>query len=155
MVSTLQSGGPRPRWAVRATTLLLWGLAIFSAGYWALRVIATPTGVGTAPPALRTPPPANPDAVARLLGAPAGGTATAAPAADLAGRFSLTGVVADRRGQGAALISVDGRPPRPYLVGSQVAEGLIVQSVEGRRVVLAESPGAPRAVVLELPALPR
>ncbi|MBL0422745.1 general secretion pathway protein C [Ramlibacter sp. AW1] len=152
MASTLPFGGPRPRWAVRITTLLVWALALFSAAYWILRFMGTPTGVASAPPALRSPPPANADAVARLLGGGPANTASTAAAPDLAGRFVLTGVVADRRGGGAALIAVDGRPPRPFLVGGQVTEGLIVQAVEGRRVMLGASRGGPHDLVLELPA---
>ena len=151
MATTLR-GGLQPRWAVRATTLLVWTLALFSAAYWVLRIVSTPVGAPTVPPVARTPPPPNPAAVASLLGATT--QAAAAPGqANLASRFVLTGVVANPSGGGAALIAVDGRPPRPYLVGQPVDENLLVQAVEGRRVMLGEKIGGPHAVVLELPAL--
>lgn len=154
MASTFQLGGPRPRWTVRITTLLVWALALFSVAYWTLRFVATPSEVPGAPAAFTAAPPVDPQAVARLLGAgeQPGVAGAPAPAANLAGRFVLTGVVADRRGGGAALIAVDGRPPRPYLVGSRVEEGLIVQGVEGRRVMLGAERGGPHLLVLELPA---
>lgn len=152
MASTLR-GSLQPRWAVRTTTFLLWALALFSATQWVLRTVGTPSSVPSAPPVLRAPAPVNPAAVATLLGAsarPAGG-APAQP--DLASRFVLTGVVADRAGGGAALIAVDGRPPRPFLVGSQLDEGLIVQALDGRRVMIGAERGGPHALVLELPSL--
>ncbi|MEJ7928818.1 type II secretion system protein N [Ramlibacter sp. AN1015] len=153
MVSTLR-GGPQPRWVVRVTTLLLWALALFSVGYWVLRFMATPVGVPTQAPVVGEPAPTQPAAVARLLGA--GAQQAAEPAADapppeLAKRFVLTGVVAGRSGGGAALLAIDGRPPRPYLVGSRLDENLIVQAVEGRRVMIGAEPGGPHALVLELP----
>jgi general secretion pathway protein C len=65
------------------------------------------------------------------------------------------GVVSDRSQQGAALIVVDGKPARPYRVGSQVDEGLVLQSVQARRAVLASSANGPAVLTLELPAAQR
>ncbi|WP_167784834.1 type II secretion system protein N [Ramlibacter rhizophilus] len=140
---------------MRATTFLLWTLALFCAAYWVLRVVGTPAGAPTAPPVVRTPPPASPAAIASLLGASAAPQAAApgAPApSNLASRFVLTGVVADRAGRGAALIAVDGRPPRPFLVGSRIDESLVVQAVDGRQVMIGQELGGPHLVVLELPS---
>ncbi|MDB5749783.1 MAG: hypothetical protein JWP65_204, partial [Ramlibacter sp.] len=89
----------------------------------------------------------------RLLGGvPAGpGAAAAVPVASLASRFQLIGVAAGASsGGGAAVIAVDGKPGRPYRVGSLVEEGLVLQSVQGRRAVLAAM-GGPPALTLELP----
>ena len=61
------------------------------------------------------------------------------------------GVVASRSHQGAALISVDGKPAKPFRVGSAVDDRLVLQSVESRRAVLAEGTGGPAVVTLELP----
>jgi general secretion pathway protein C len=47
-------------------------------------------------------------------------------------RYTLLGVVADRQQQGAALIAIDGEPPRPYAVGAQLEGGLVLQSVIGK-----------------------
>jgi general secretion pathway protein C len=136
------------------STFILWALALFCAAYWLLRVMATPSGAPTAPPVVRTPAPANPAALAALLGSRGQvETGNAAPQASLASRFVLTGVVAGRSGEGAALIAVDGRSPRPFRVGARVEEGLILQAVDGRRVMLGAERGGPHAVVLELPPL--
>jgi general secretion pathway protein C len=56
---------------------------------------------------------------------------------------------------GAALIAVDGRPAKPFKVGSNVDAGLVLQAVEPRRAVLASSAQGPAVLTLELPALPR
>ncbi|MDB5881774.1 MAG: hypothetical protein JWP43_1652 [Ramlibacter sp.] len=107
-----------------------------------------------APPAARSPAPADPATVARVLGFNAA-VATAAPAPSAASRFNLVGVVANRGHGGAALIAIDGKPPKPFRVGAPVDEGLVLQSVDARRAVLAPSAEAPPAVTLDLPLLPR
>jgi general secretion pathway protein C len=54
--------------------------------------------------------------------------------------------------QGAALISVDGKTAKPFRVGTLVADGLVLQSAQGRRVSLGASMDGPPTLVLELPA---
>jgi general secretion pathway protein C len=138
------------RWAVRATTLVVWLLAGASGAYWALKLMSPSGAPVRAPVAVRAPTPADPAAVARLLGAVPAQQATA-PVAALASRFSLLGVVTGPSAQGAALIAVDGKPARPYRIGTSVDEGLVLQSVQGRRAVLAASASGPAVVTLELP----
>jgi len=143
MVSNLHS-----RWAVAGATLVLWALVAAGAVYWGLKLTGR-AAAATAPVAVRAPAPADPAAVARLLGSsPA---IAAAPVASLASRFNLMGIVASPNRQGTALIAVDGKPARPFRVGSAVDEGLVLQSVEGRRAVLAASAEGPPALALELP----
>ena len=142
-------------WTVRGLTFLVWAAAAASAAYWGLR-LGTSAGPAPVPtPVVRQPPAPDPMAIARLLGhsASAAGPVVAQPS--LASRFSLVGVVADRSQQGAALIVVDGRPARPYRVGSQVDEGLVLQSVQPRRAVLGGSVNGPPVLTLELPAQQR
>ena len=144
MVSNLHS-----RWAVAGSTFALWALVAGSAVYWTLKLTGA-AGAAPVPVATRTPAPADPAAVARLLGSsPA--TASAAPVASLSSRFNLVGIVASPNRQGTALIAVDGKPAKPFRVGSAVDEGLVLQAVEGRRAVLAPSAEGPPAVTLELP----
>jgi general secretion pathway protein C len=69
----------------------------------------------------------------------------------LSSRFTLLGVVAESDGGGAALISVDGKPPKPYRVGAALDEGLVLQSVQARRAAIGASMQSPPAVTLELP----
>jgi general secretion pathway protein C len=138
---------------VRLATLVLWLLAAGSCVYWGLRM-APRAGPAAVAAAARQPFAADPTAVARLLGAnPV--VASAPPAASLASRFNLLGVVASRSQHGAALIAVDGKPPRPFRVGSAIDDGLVLQSVQGRRAVLAASAGGPPVLTLELPVAKR
>ena len=144
------------RWVVRVTTFVLWVLAAGSSVYWGLRIMSGAAPSAVAAP-VRTPAPADAAAVARLLGASpaAASPAAAAPAVNLASRFNLVGVVAAKSRRGAALISVDGKPARPFRVGSAVDEDLVLQSVEGRRAMLGASPDGPAVLTLELPPVRR
>ena len=145
MVSNWQN-----RWAARGAAFLLWALLAASVAYWVLKLIR-PEGV-VAAPAARAAPPADPAAVARLLGSSPGAAGVpAAPAVRLASRFVLVGVAAGQSRGGAALIAIDGKPARPFRVGSAVEEGIFLQAVEARRAVLAASAGGPALLTLELP----
>lgn len=146
---------PPSRWTVQGLTFLLWGLAAAAAVYWGLKL-----GSGAAPAApaavsARGALVPDPAAVARLLGSGPAVPTAAAPAPSLASRFSLVGVAAGRSRSGVALISVDGKPAKPFRVGSAVDEGLVLQAVEGRRAVLAASRQGPPVLTLELPPLRR
>ncbi len=144
-------------WTVRGVTFLVWAVAAASAAYWGLKISSQGFAVPAAAAGSRQLEPADPAAIARLLGASGGGAAAqaAAPLPSAASRFQLVGVVADKSQQGAALIVVDGKPAKPYRVGSRVDEGLVLQSVQRRRAVLAESMQGEPVVTLELPTLPR
>jgi general secretion pathway protein C len=72
----------------------------------------------------------------------------------VASRFALVGVVASRGDNATALIAVDGKPAKPIRVGGTVDEGLVLQSVEARRAILAASAGSSAGVTLELPRPP-
>jgi general secretion pathway protein C len=140
-------------WTVRGVTFLLWALAAASIAYWALKLGST-SAVGVGPVAGVRPVSADPAAVGRLLGQTAVTASTpTSPAPALASRFNLIGVVAGGTRQGAALIAVDGRPARPYRIGSAVDDGLVLQSVAPRRAVLAASSTGPAVVTLEMPVL--
>ncbi len=141
------------RWPAVASTTVLWALAFASIVFWALRLMAPPDA--PAPPAVNANASVtlDPAAVGQLLGAV---TARAAPAArpDAASRFALLGVVADAEQQGAALIAVDGKPARPFRVGSTVADGFVLQSVSTRAISLGASLDGASALTLDLPTRP-
>jgi general secretion pathway protein C len=144
------------RFAPRLAAGLFAAAAAASLSYWVLQIadsrMAASVGAGPAAGA-RLPEPAAPERVARLLVAPsARPEAAAAPAGS---QLQLTGVAAGTSGRGAALIAVDGLPARPYSVGMPVGEGLVLQSVQGRRAQLGPALQGPSTVVLELPPLPR
>ena len=89
--------------------------------------------------------------VAQLLGAGVVASSAVVPV-EASSRFHLTGVIASGGGQGVALLAIDGKPTRPYRVGSALEEGLMLQSVEKRRVALASDARAPVSFHLDLPA---
>ena len=101
------------------------------------------------PPAAAAPEISSPMELARLLGAVA--PAAAGPGPGPQDRFILSGVIASLVGQGAALISVDGKPARPFAVGSELAPGYVLVSVAPRAAMLAEGLFAPVRAVLSLP----
>jgi len=146
------------QFAPRLAAGLLACAAAVSLTYWGLQITASSSTaqVNVTPPA-RIADAAAPEQVARLLAAPSAPSsrADANAAAPSAGRFQLTGVAAGVSGRGVAIISVEGRPPRPFTVGLPVAEGLTLQSVQGRRAQLGPDPKGPATVVLELPPLAR
>jgi general secretion pathway protein C len=135
-----------PRLAAFVLALLLAATVVF----WIMR---WPSGeIGPALPlaeARNELPPANATLMARLLGQAEVTEAAAAPSA--ASRFLLTGIIASGRGRGVALVSIDGKPPKPYHEGSQIEEGWMLQSVEPRSIALATDAKAPVGLRLELP----
>lgn len=61
----------------------------------------------------------------------------------------MLGVVVQAGGQGAALIAIDGKPPKPVKVGAMVADGLVLQGIDTQRARLG--PSLEGATTLELP----
>ena len=138
---------------MRGATFALWALAAGSAAYWLMKFVARPAPAAAVPASARGPVQVDPQAVARVLGANPVAANAAAPPAAMASRFSLVGIVARASGFGTALISVDGKPAKPFRVGSPVEEGLVLQSVQARRAVLAANVQGPALVTLELPVV--
>lgn len=141
------------KWGVRLGTLALWAVAGASVVFWGLRLSAPPaaasgSAVAPAPVAL------DAQALARLLGAlpSVPGAAPVAPVASLASRFTLMGVLSGRSsGGGAALIAVDGKPAKPFRVGTAVDEGLVLQALGPRQAQLGAQMGGPATVLLDIP----
>ncbi len=142
-------------WWPRLAAFVLAGLAAASAVYWGLKWPGANTGTATSTVVTTETVSSDPQALARALG---GGSATAAPTAaiaspGLASRLSLVGVVADSKSGGAALISVDGKPAKPYRVGARVEDDLMLKSVALRSAALAPDANSPASVTLEMPPL--
>lgn len=155
-MSTNPQRNPQSLWWPRSAAFLLAGLAGASAVYWGLKWSGPGASSAAASLAVADAAPTDPQALARALG----GGAVAVPqavvaAVSVAGRLSLVGVVATRSRGGAALISIDGKPARPYRVGARVDDALVLQSVAPRRAVLADSLQGPASLTLELPPLPK
>jgi general secretion pathway protein C len=138
------------RWHAPLATTGVWALAAGAAVFWVLRLASPADAVAAAASMPRPSVAADSDAVARLLGVlPASSTAPVAPEA--ASRFALSGVVADPSKQGAALIAIDGKPPRPFRVGSKVGDNYVLQSVGLRSATLGAQVDGPAAFTLQLP----
>lgn len=142
---------PSARWAVPGTTFGVWALAAACAVFWGLRLGSQSAAMTAQPAPEPAPVAADPAAVVRLLGGGAPVPVAGPQAPSLASRFALAGVVAGRSRSGVALISVDGRPAKPFRVGTQVTDDLVLLSVEGRRAALGPANGA-ASLVLDLPS---
>ncbi len=158
-----------PAWAARISTFVLAAAVAGSAVYWGLQWSAPTAGVPVLAVDTASAAPVDTAAVAQALGASGAEAPAGAVVPSLAAsRFVLTGVVAGRSQQGAALIAVDGKPPKPFAVGARVADDWTLRSVQPRRAALvraraaeegtegatAPSDAAHAELVLELPALP-
>lgn len=129
---------------------VLWLAAGLSAGYWVLQALGrspvTPLPVAT-PSLIQV----DSLAVARVLGAqPLAASSPTAPAAT-GTQYKLLGVVDASAAGGAALIGVNGQPPRPYRVGASLEGGLVLQAVSRRSARLGASMDGPATVELTLP----
>ena len=140
-------------WAPQLTTFVLAVFAAASMTYWGL-TWSTSAELSSTPVEWVDAVPGDTQALVRLLGgAPSPSMASASPSAS--SRFVLLGVLAGRGPGGAALIAVDGKPAKPYRVGSRVADKLVLQSVLGRQAVLAASDNASPPLTLEMRPLNR
>lgn len=119
--SWLNHHGPR---SLRAAAVC--ALAV-GAGVWGARLLA---------PAPQEIPP--------LLSAGAAQRQSVQPVAQWFGgrplrvRVSVAGIIAADGGRGAALLSVDGAPVRVWRVGQALAPGVVLQSVTGNAVSIAQ-----------------
>jgi len=147
-------------WGPRLAAFLLAALAAASAVYWGLKWPGSEaTGTQRSALAVATSEGSTPDpgALARALG---GGNAPDSAVAAVAtvatpSRMVLMGVVANPKNGGAALISIDGKPAKPYRVGTRVDDNTVLQSVGPRSAVLATTLDGPASQTLELPAFKR
>jgi len=142
----------------RLCAFVIWALVAASAVFWGLRLLVRA-------------PAAPPNAVAvgdaaavrvdltRLLGAAPVAAPAVVAVAEASSRFRLIGIMAPKasaaagHGGGVALIAVDGRLPRAYVVGASLDGDLVLQSVSLRAASIGPSQGA-ATVTLELPPLP-
>jgi general secretion pathway protein C len=149
----------RPRWFSLSTppsflhlaTLLVWALVAYSAVVFVLRwdvdgnVINAPSAVGQGQS--QGLPEVDALAVTKALGAAPAQSASAS----VASRFVLVGVMDGGPAQGVALISVDGKPAKPYRVGQSVSENLVVVATGPKKAELGPQVGATSTLVLDLP----
>lgn len=138
----------------RLSAFVIWALVATSVVFWGLRLLVrAPAAPGY------TVPVGDGSAVrgdlTRLLGGGPVTTAAAVPTAEASSRFKLLGIVAPRASSsasetGVALIAVDGKMPKAFVVGARLDGDLVLQSVSLRTASIGAGAGAP-AITLELP----
>ena len=134
---------------LRVTSLLVWAVVAYSAVVFALQwgdgvpVEAVVAGSEQKQVA--------PDVDALAVSKALGGAAVQSASASLASRFVLVGVMDGGPSQGVALISVDGKPAKPYRVGQTVSDGFVVVGTGPKKAELGPQLGAAATLLLELP----
>lgn len=149
-VSASSSASADATWIQGLLTLGVWALVGASVLAWGLRWWPQAPASEAKAPLLRSQEAADIAAIARALGADTEGR-NAEPASAMPSRaWRLVGVVADASHQGVALIAVDNAPARPVRVGAPVGAGLVLQSVNARQAVLAQTLQGPAVQTLSL-----
>jgi general secretion pathway protein C len=139
----------------RLSAFVIWALVAATAVFWGLRLFVTAPPAPSYAVAVGDSNAVRSD-LSRLLGsAPVATSAVAAPVAS--SRFRLLGIVApkyasaeDLPSHGVALIAIDGKMPKAYVVGSRVDGDMLLKSVSLRTVSIGGGKDAP-AITLELP----
>jgi general secretion pathway protein C len=133
----------------RLTSLLVWAVVAYSAVVFALQ-----WGGGVPVDAVvagseqkQVLPEVDALAVSKALGV----APVQSASASLASRFVLVGVMDGGPTQGVALISVDGKPAKPYRLGQTVTDGFVVLATGPKKAELGPQLGAASSLVLELP----
>ncbi len=145
----------------RLTAFVIWALVAATAVFWGLRLLVRAPAAPSYAVAVGDAAAVRAD-LSRVLGSAPIAAAAAAVAPEVSSRFKLIGIMAPKGAQaavvptgssGVALIAVDGKPPKAFVVGSQLDGDLVLQSVSLRTASIGPAQGA-ASVKLELPALP-
>ena len=153
------------QWGMPLVTLVIWLALGWSASAWVMQAMQAPSAAPSSSPAMAPASAMAPmgaasgaaavgPEAARLLGAPNTNVAEVVASPSLASRLKLVGVASAGAQRGAALIGIDGQTPKPYRIGQEVVDGLVLQSVDRLAVRLGAKVGGPSALQLDMP-LPR
>jgi len=134
-------------WAALGLSTLAWGLAV-----WPKE--AKPLAASVPMTAAASSAVVQVADLAKLLGASSAATSTSEANEPAALRLSLLGVALADKGNGIALISVEGQAPKPFHVGAAVTEGLVLQAVTPTQALLGAALKSPTMNILELPKRP-
>jgi len=128
------------KFAAAAMHLLFFAGVVAIGAYWAVRIF-TPAPTA-APPPLPPPPLRDPDAAAasRMFGKVEVAQVVVAANIQALGAFAAGK-------DSSAVLAVDGKPPRVYLVGQEVVPGTRLASI-GSDVIVLDSPGGRQEVRL-------
>ena len=155
LASSSRFSPSRASWLLRGATLAVWLLVGSSLVFWGLRLLPAPGGNAPVPaPTPLSQPHAQ--AMAPLLGVAAAVPDHPTAHTLQAPRVTVFGVMAGHTANtGVALLAIDGKPPKPVRVGTELEPGMVVQSVHPREVRLGPSAEGPSTLTLTLPAAPR
>src|ERR1700712_534020 len=138
----------------RLSAFVIWALVAGTVVFWGLRLLVRAPAAPERTVVVADANAARGD-LSRLLGSAPVAGAAAVPVADANSRFKLLGIMAPKdapeavAGHGVALIAIDGKSPRAYVVGASVDGDLMLQSVSLRTVSIGSGQG-PAAITLEL-----
>ena len=136
-------------WTLRTFTFLVWVAVGACAAYWAFKFVTTKPIEATA--AIAAPAAVvDTKAVAKLLGATDNIAAKAINAPSTI-KLALFGLATTASGDGVALIATEDKPAKPYRVGAQVTDDLVLKSISKVDAILAASTTAPESQKLSLP----
>ncbi|MDL1907939.1 hypothetical protein FBR03_10875, partial [Betaproteobacteria bacterium PRO1] len=132
------------RWAPAAASLAMFALLCATIAYWALQLLAPAVPIAPAGSLAGAGDAADPVSAGRLFGLPSGSGSAQAPVAPSS--IQVLGVAASEL-RGSAVLSVDGKPARAFMVGDAVSAAAKLVEVRPGAVVI-ERNGAR----VELPA---
>jgi general secretion pathway protein C len=140
----------------RLSAFVIWALVAATAVFWGLRLSVRAPAVPAYAVAVGDATAVRSD-LTRLLGASPVNAPVAAVTPEASSRFRLFGIMAPKYssdpivpGHGVALIAVDGKMPKAYVVGSRIDGDLVLRSVSLRTVSIAPEQGT-QGITLELP----
>ena len=141
----------------RLSAFVIWALVAAGLVFWGLRLGARPLAAPANALMVSEAVGARGD-LTRLLGAAPVAAMAAPPPVAESSRFRLLGVLAPRQkpdparrsSAGVALIAVDGKPARPYAVGTRLDGDLVLQSITRRTAAIGPAQGS-ASLTLELP----
>jgi general secretion pathway protein C len=143
---TISERNPLRILAMPGVTGLIWAIAAASVVFWVLMWPTQQAGVALVPVAATQTKQDTHTQTAKALGRAAASKANAELPVN--SPFKLMGVIVNPSGQGSALISVNGLPPRPYKTGEILQNGWLLHSLTSAQAHL-KIEGA--HVVLEMP----
>ena len=134
---------------LRLTSLLVWAVVAYSAVVFGLQWGGgAPVDAGVAGSEQKqVSPEVDSLSVSKALGV----VPVQSASANLASRFVLVGVMDGGPPQGVALISVDGKPAKPYRLGQTVSDGFVLVGTGPKKAELGPQMGSTPTLVLELP----
>ncbi len=134
---------------LRLTSLLVWAVVAYSAVVFGLRWGGdVPVDFAVAGSEQKQ---VLSDVDALSVSKALGAAPVQSASASLASRFVLVGVMDGGPSQGVALISVDGKPAKPYRLGQTVSDGFVVVGTGPKKAELGPQLGVASSLVLELP----